>query len=93
MKIKGQFYGCISFQKKRPLKDLKKEEIAFAVISVVNSLVEIVLAIQRLATTSKGDPAFTFALIIIINACKSETRLKKTRHCAAKALFDVLFQY
>ncbi|XP_052712550.1 uncharacterized protein LOC128186728 [Crassostrea angulata] len=54
--------------KKRPLKDLKKEEIAFAVISVVNSLVEIVLAIQRLATTSKGDPAFTFALIIIINA-------------------------
>lgn len=54
--------------KKRPLKDLEKKEIAFAVISVVSSLVAIGLAIQRLATTSKGNPDFTFALIIIINA-------------------------
>nr|XP_022335600.1 uncharacterized protein LOC111132151 isoform X1 [Crassostrea virginica] len=54
--------------KKRPLKDLGKKEIAFAVISVVSSVLAIGIAIQRLATTSKGDPDFTFALIIIVNA-------------------------
>lgn len=54
--------------KKRPLKDLEKKEIAFAVISVLSSLVATGLAIQRLATTSNGNPDFTFALIIIINA-------------------------
>ena len=60
------------FQQKRPLKDLGKKEIAFAVISVVSSVLAIGIAIQRLATTSKGDPDFTFALIIIVNACKSK---------------------
>lgn len=54
--------------KKRPLKDLEKKEIAFAVISVLSSLVATGLAIQRLATTSNGNPDFTFALIIIVNA-------------------------
>uniref|UniRef100_K1QIX7 DUF7789 domain-containing protein n=1 Tax=Magallana gigas TaxID=29159 RepID=K1QIX7_MAGGI len=54
--------------KKRPLKDLEKKEIAFAVISVLSSLVATGLAIQRLATTNNGNPDFTFALIIIINA-------------------------
>lgn len=67
----------IFLQQKRPLKDLKGVEIAFVAISVVSSLVAIVLAIQRLATTSNGDPDFTFALIIIINTCKSETQLMK----------------
>ncbi|XP_048752003.1 uncharacterized protein LOC125663715 isoform X2 [Ostrea edulis] len=54
--------------KKRPLKDLEKKEVAFAVISLISSLVAIGLAIQRLVTTSNGNPDFTFALIIIINA-------------------------
>ncbi|XP_061163070.1 uncharacterized protein LOC133172236 isoform X2 [Saccostrea echinata] len=54
--------------KKRPLKDLEKKEIAFAVISILSSLGAIGLAIQRLATTSNGNPDFTFALVIIVNA-------------------------